>query len=147
MWTRLAALAAAGSVAAQPCLAAGPAGESGLVRGRVGAFAGASLVLPFGSGRRSVASARLQLAPVAAYYDGRSASLVERRGVGIELGLTSAGKPDLRLAGSAPAELKRRTGFHGSTGYIIVGGVVLVVILLAAIANASPKPGPRPGDF
>lgn len=148
IWVRCAAVAAAGAVVAQPCLAAPLGSESGAVPGRMGAFAGASFVLPFGArGRAAAPSARLQVAPVSAYRDGRSGALVQRRGAGVELGLTGAGTPDLLLAGNRPAALKRTLGFKGSTGYIVVGGVVLAVALLAAVAAASPKPGPRPGDF
>ncbi|MFL6844160.1 MAG: hypothetical protein ACJ8ER_04690 [Allosphingosinicella sp.] len=132
---------------AQPGLAAPLGSESGPVRGHVAAFAGASFTLPLGSGRHERASARLQLSPVASFYDGGSGRLVRQSGAGLELGLTSNGTPDLRLAGYGPAELKRTLGFKGSTGYVIVGGAVLVVLLLAAVASASPKPGPRPGDF
>jgi hypothetical protein len=142
-----AALAAAASVGAQPCLAASLGPDNGIARGKVGAFAGASLKLPFGTGRRSAASARLQVSAVTLDYDRRSGGLVERFGTGLDLGLSRSGKPDLRLAGSTPAEVKRRIGFKGSTGYIVVGGVVLVILLLAAVASAQPKPGPSPGDF
>jgi|GEM_PF-1763677 len=148
-WT---AAAAAASVAAQPCVAAGLGGESGFGPGRVGAYAGASLALPLGPGRHEAPKARLRLSPVSAYYDGRSGRLVESPGgAGVEIGLTGHGKADLRIAGGRPAEIGRtlgqRIGFKGSTGYIVVGGAVLLVLLLAAVANASPKPGPRPGDF
>jgi hypothetical protein len=140
--------AAAASVAGQPCLAASLGPDGGMARGKVGAFAGASLRLPFGAGRHSAAaSARLQVSSVTLAYDRRSGGLAERFGTGVDLGLNRSGRPDLRLAGSAPAEVKRRIGFKGSTGYIVVGGVVLIVLLLAAVASAQPKPGPQPGDF
>jgi hypothetical protein len=135
-------------VAAQPCLAAGLGGESGFGAGRVGAYAGASLAFPLGPGRHGAPTARLRLSPVSAYRDSRSGRLVERpAGAGVEIALTGAGKADLRIAGERPARIGERIGFKGSTGYIVVGGAVLLVLLLAAVANASPKPGPRPGDF
>jgi hypothetical protein len=144
---KAAALAAAASVAAQPCLAASLGPDSGIARGKVGAFAGASLRLPFGAGPRMAASARLRVSTITLDYDRPSGGLVERFGTGLDLGLSRFGRPDLRLAGSSPAEVRRRIGFKGSTGYIVVGGVVLVILLLAAVASAQPKPGPRPGDF
>jgi hypothetical protein len=147
LWMKCAALAAAASVAVQPCLAA-PLGGAGRFAGaHVGAFAGGSFVLPLGGGRQARPSARLRISPVTAFVDTRSGAIVERQGQGLELGLTGAGHADLRLAGGRPAALKRQLGFKGSTGYIVVGGVVVLVLLLAAFAAASPKPGPRKGDF
>ena len=141
-----AAALAAAAMAAQPGAAAA-LGEQGVPgAGRIGAFAGASLALPLGSPRRARPSARLQLSPVYAAYDGRGFGRVQP-GSGLALGLEGAGKLGLRLAGSTPAEQKRRIGFKGSTGYIVVGGLLVGVLLLAAVANAQPKPGPRPGDF
>lgn len=140
------AFIAACAAAAQPCLAAGADGRMAAA-GHVGAFAGASLTLPFGGARHSGPSARLELSPAYALTNPASGETFERRGAGFALGLTRAGKPDLRFAGRSEAELNRSLGFKGSTGYIVVGGVLLLVVLLAAIANAQPKPGPRPGDF
>jgi len=143
-----AASAAAACVTAQPCLAAGLGGESGFGPGRAGAYAGASLSLPLGPGRHLAPRARLRLSPISAYHDARSGRLVESpSGAGLEIGLTGEGKADLRIAGARPVEIGRRIGFKGSTGYVVVGGAVLLVLLLAAVASASPKPGPRPGDF
>jgi hypothetical protein len=147
IWKRWAALAAMASTAAQPCLAAPLPGEGSVIRGRLGAFAGASLVLPLGTGRPAAATTRLRISPVAYGYDTQSGRLLQRTGAGVELGLSGAGKPELRLGGAAPAALKQRLGFKGSTGYIIVGGVLVAVALLAAVAAAMPKPGPRDGDF
>ncbi|HMC90916.1 MAG TPA: hypothetical protein VKI45_00510, partial [Allosphingosinicella sp.] len=93
IWKRCAALAAFGamvSVAAQPCLAAPLPGEGSVMPGRLGAFAGASLVLPLGTGHRAAATTRLRISPVASGYDGRSGRLVQRTGAGVELGLTAA---------------------------------------------------------
>jgi len=118
-----------------------------MAAGRFGAFAGASVVLPLGAASRRAATARLQLSPAFVDADSRTGAVVRRFGAGLDLGLGRTGKLDLRLAGRSPAEARQRLGFKGSTGYIIVGGVVLGVLLLAAVANAQPKPGPRPGDF
>jgi hypothetical protein len=141
-----AAALAVAAIAAQPCAAASFGDEGMAGAGRIGAFAGVALALPVGALGRARPSARLQLSPVYAAYD-RSGFARVRPGGGLALGLEGPGKLGLRLAGSSPAELKRRIGFKGSTGYIVVGGLLVGVLLLAAVANAQPKPGPRPGDF
>jgi hypothetical protein len=142
------ALIAACAAAAEPCAAAGFAEESGALRGRVGAFAGVRIAMPFGGPHAAVPRARLQVAPSYALLDARSGALVgTSAGAGVELGLGRGGRPALEIAGRTAPELKREISFKGSTGYIVVGGVVLLVVLLAAVAAASPKPGPRPGDF
>lgn len=144
----LAGLAAACALVAQPCLAAALPGDLAPVHERMGAFAGLSLALPLGTGRRSAPRAALRLSPAYAVIDGRSGALVRAvRGSGLELGVTAGDAPTFMLAGRSRAELKRSLGFKGSTGYIVAGGVVLGVLLLAAVASAQPKPGPRKGDF
>ena len=144
-WIHGLAFVVACAIAAQPCLAAGADGRL-LATGHAGAFAGASFTLPFGGGHARP-TARLELSPAFAVADPVSGETFQRRGAGFSLGLTRAGKPDLRFAGRGEAEVTRSLGFKGSTGYIVVGGVLLLVVLLAAVANAQPKPGPRPGDF
>src|SRR4051812_21170911 len=133
-WIHGLAFTAACAVAAQPCLAAGADGRL-LAGGHVGAFAGASFTLPFGGARHAGPAARLELSPAFAVADPVSGATAQRRGAGFALGLTRAGKPDLRFAGRSEAEIKRSLGFKGSTGYFVVGGVLLLVIVLAAVAN------------
>jgi len=145
-WIHGFAFIAACAAAVQPCLAAGADGRMA-ASGHVGAFAGASFTLPFGGAGHSGPAARLELSPAFAVTNPASGETFERRGAGFALGLTRAGKPDLRFGGRSQTELKRSLGFKGSTGYIVVGGVLLLVVLLAAVASAQPKPGPRPGDF
>jgi hypothetical protein len=147
MCLRFAAFAAAVSVAAQPCAAARLVDESSFAPGRVGAFAGAAVTLPFASKGRLAPDARLQFSPTYTAYDMRAVKRVERRGSGVELGLRGEGKIDLRLSGQRPADIKRRLGFKGSTGYIVVGGLLLVALVLVAAANVPPEPGPSKGDF
>ena len=144
-WLHGLAFTAACALAAQPCLAAGADGHP-LATGRAGGFAGAAFTLPFGGGHARPA-VRLELSPAFAMADPVSGEMFARRGNGFTLGLTGAGKADLRFAGRGKADLQRSLGFKGSTGYIVVGGVLVLVLLLAAVANAQPKPGPRPGDF
>ena len=145
---RIVACVAACLGALQPCLAAELPREGGAVAGRMGAFAGAGVAVPLGTARRAAPRARLQVGPAFALVDVRTGALTgSRRAAGIELGLDPRGAPALSIAGRSGPELTRRIGFKGSTGYIIVGGVVLAVALLAAVAAAQPKPGPQPGDF
>jgi hypothetical protein len=146
--THVLAFLAAGAVAVQPCLAAGIAGEASPVRVATGAFAGVKLAMPLGRGRSRPPHLRLEVAPSYALVDARSgAALGTRTEAGLELGLRRDGALDLSIAGRSAADLKPRLGFKGSTGYIVVGGALLLVALLAAVASAQPKPGPRPGDF
>jgi hypothetical protein len=139
---------AACAALAEPCLAAGTAGDPATLRGPAGAFAGVRIAMPFGGARRAAPVARLQVAPSFAAVDARSGVLVgTRTGAGVELGLGRNGAPAFEVAGRSAPELKRQLGFKGSTPYVVIGGVVLLVVLLAAVASAQPKPGPRPGDF
>lgn len=143
-----AAMIAACTAAAQPCLAADLPGESGTIGGRVGAFAGLRLATPLGGAERPALRARLQIAPSYAMLDAQSGFLVGTRpSAGLELALARGGAPALSVGGRTAPELRRQLGLHGSTPFIVVGGVLLLVGLLAAIASASPKPGPREGDF
>jgi hypothetical protein len=145
---RIVACVAACLGGVQPCLAAELPREGGAVAGRMGAFAGAGIAVPLGTARRAAPRARLQLGPAFALVDARTGALAgSRRAPGIELAVGPRGAPELSIAGRSGAELKHRMGFKGSTGYIIVGGAVLAVALLAAVAAAQPKPGPQPGDF
>lgn len=142
------AFIAACAAVAEPCAAAGIVGQEDAARGRVGAFAGVRIAMPFGGAGRAAPLARLQVAPSYALVDARSGALVgTRAGAGVELGLTRGGAPAMEIAGRSAPALKRELGFKGSTTYIVIGGVVLLVALLAAVAAAQPKPGPRPGDF
>lgn len=35
----------------------------------------------------------------------------------------------------------------GTTTWLVIGGVALLVVVLAVVASGSPTPGPREGDF
>jgi uncharacterized protein YfiM (DUF2279 family) len=142
------ALLAACAAAADPCLAAGLDATVGPQRSAIGAFAGMKVAMPFGGRGTRSPRARLQVGSSYATVDSASgAPMGVRTGAGIELGLGRHGTLAWSIAGRDAPQLKRQLGFKGSTPYIVVGGVVLLVALLAAIASASPKPGSRPGDF
>lgn len=67
---------------------------------------------------------------------------------GLELGLTGSRRPTLFVAGQSSAQMRERLKIGGSTGTILlIGGVVLVVAVLATVASAMPTPGPPPGAF
>jgi hypothetical protein len=148
-WIEVAAAAAALAIAAQPCLAADLPSDGSGTRGRLGAFAGIGVSVPLGGGRKPVPRARLQLGAAYNVYDARSGALLRSgRAAGLELGAAKSGAPNFSIAGQEDAELKRKLGLHGTTGYVVIGGVVLLVVLvLRAVAQASPKPGPQPGAF
>jgi hypothetical protein len=50
-----------------------------------------------------------------------------------------------QIASEAGEQPKRRG--PGTTTWLIVGGVVLLVAVLASVAAATPTPGPQEGDF
>jgi hypothetical protein len=119
-----------------------------MVGGRMGAFAGLRLSTPLGGGERPALRARLQVAPSYAMLNAQSGALVGTRpAAGLELGLARSGAPALSIGGRPAPQLRRQLGLHGSTTYIVIGGVVLLVGLLAVVASAAPTPGPHEGAF
>jgi hypothetical protein len=144
----VAAMIAACTAAAQPCLAADLPGESGTIGGRIGAFAGVRLATPLGGGERPRLRARLQIAPSFAMRNAQSGAFAGTRApAGLELGLARGGAPALAIGGRPAPALGRQLGLHGSTPYIVVGGVLLLVGVLAVVASAAPTAGPPEGAF
>ena len=142
-------IAAAAMLTAQPCLAAEDFRESRTAQVRTGAFAGISFRVPLdesASSRRP--TARLQLTSIHEVRDGNGATRTFRA-EGVQLGADRGGRPALTVAGQNPFEKRERLGVGGSTGtaLLIVGGLVLVVFVLASIADAQPTPGPHEGAF
>lgn len=136
------------AVASQPCLAADLTSEAGVAGGRMGAFAGLRIAMPLGGAERAVPRARLQIAPSFAMADARSGAFVaSRTAAGLQLGMARTGAPALSFGDRSAPELRRRLGLRGSTTYIVIGGAVLVVALLAAVASAAPTAGPHEGAF
>jgi hypothetical protein len=145
-WT--AGIAAAAALVAQPCLAAELYRESGAAQVRTGAFAGVSVRVPLEGSAPRRPTARLQLTSIREVRDTNGARRTFR-GDGVQLGADRRGRPALTIAGRNPLGERERLGIGGSTGtaLLVVGGVVLVVFVLASVADAMPKPGPREGAF
>lgn len=145
---RISAIAAGAALAAQPCFAADDFRDTRVAEVRAGAFAGLRLRLPLDSGADRRPTARLQLTGIRQLRDDRGAT---RTGFadGIELGARRDGRAALTVSGRNPFESEERLGVGGSTGttLLIVGGVVLVVFVLASVADAMPTPGPDEGAF
>jgi hypothetical protein len=133
-------------LAAQPCAAADDLRDTHTAGARRTApFAGIGLSLPLAGSGKAKPSARLQFtaARPAGGTFGRPAA------AGLELGLARAGKPALYLGGRPAEDIGRRLNVGGSTGtvLIVVGGLVVLVLIAAAVAGAQPTPGPREGAF
>lgn len=133
-------------LAAQPCAAADDLRDGAPGIRRTAPFAGVSLSLPLSGSARAAPSARLQFTPARAAGGalGRPAAAP-----GLELGLAPTGKPALYLGGRPTADLGRRLNLGGKTetALIVVGGLVLLVLLAAAVADAQPTAGPDEGTF
>jgi len=142
-------IAAAAMLAGQPCLAAEDFRESRTGQVRTGAFAGINLRVPLdesASSRR--ATARLQLTGIREVREANGATRTFRS-EGVQVGAGRDGRPALTIAGRNPFDERERLRVGGSTttALVIVGGLVLVVFVLASVADAMPKPGPQEGAF
>lgn len=141
-----AAALAALLLAAQPCAAADDLRDSGSAQRRSAPFAGVGFSLPLGGPGKASPSARLQF--TAARPAGGTFA---RAGAapGLELGLAKAGKPALYMGGRSTADLGRRLNMGGKTGTVLIvaGGVVLLLLLANAVADAQPTPGPDDDAF
>lgn len=141
-----AAALAALLLAAQPCVAADDLGGTGAAQPRTAPFVGIGLSLPLSGGANASPSARLQFTP-ARMAGGNFA----RAGAapGLELGLAKTGKPAFYIGGRPTADLGRRLNMGGKTGtaLIVVGGIVVLVLIAAAVAGAQPTAGPPEGAF
>ena len=143
-----AVIAAAVMLAVQPCAAADDFRDRRTVEARSGAFAGFSLRVPLDEARSQRPRARLQFTTTSSVREAGGATTT-RYAPGVELGAGRRGDIALSVAGRDVRGMEERLGVGGSTGtaLLIVGGVVLVVLVLAAVAEATPRPGPREGAF
>ncbi|HEY0013575.1 MAG TPA: hypothetical protein VGB79_12085 [Allosphingosinicella sp.] len=143
-----AGIAAAAMLAAQPCAAADDFRERRAPETRSGGFAGISLRMPLDEGRSRRPTARLQLTTMMSSRDPAGA-VTTRFAPGVQLGADRQGRAALSIGGQDVRQAEERLGIGGSTGttLLVVGGVVLVVFVLASVAAATPKPGPNEGAF
>jgi hypothetical protein len=145
---KIAAASAAAMLISQPCLAADDHRDIGARERRSGAFAGLNVRLPMGKGNPGKASAKVQLTTLHQYRTGAGAVVRAYRPDGLELGLSRSGGASLSIAGQDLRRANERVALKGSTTtYLIVGGVLLAVVVLAMVASAIPQPGPRPDAF
>jgi len=144
----VALMSAAAMFVAQPCLAAQDYRETGASERRSGVFVGLNVRIPMGQGNPESPSARMQLTTTHEDRNGAGAVVGADRPAGLELGLTRTGSTSLHIAGQDLRRTRERLALNGSTTtYLIIGGVVLAVIVLASVASALPTPGPREGAF
>lgn len=133
-------------LAAQPCAAAEDLRGTGAAQPRTAPFVGLGLGLPLSGGKKAGPSARLQFTP-ARIAGGNFA----RAGAapGLELGLARTGKPAFYIGGRPTADIGRRLNMGGKTGtaLIVVGGLVVLVLIAAAVAGGQPTAGPPEGAF
>jgi hypothetical protein len=143
-----AAIAVAAVLAAQPCAAADDYRDRRAPETRSGGFAGISLRMPLDEGRSRRPTARLQLTTTTSSRDAAGA-VSTRFAPGVQLGADRSGRAALSIGGQPLRRTEERLRLGGSTGttLAIVGGVVLVVAVLAAVASATPRPGPDKGAF
>jgi hypothetical protein len=104
--------------------------------------------MPLDEGRSRRPTARLQLTTMTSSRDSAGA-VTSRFARGVELGADRQGRAALSIGGQDVRQAEERLGIGGSTGttLLIVGGVVLVVAVLATVAAATPRPGPNEGAF
>lgn len=138
---------AAGFLALQPCLAAEPFGGEGGGQRQSSAFAGLTVRVPLGRSGATGPSARLQLTTIHERRDSRGGILSSQRAEGVELGLDRRGRAAYYVGGEDVRKIDERLNAKGKTTWIVVGGVLLLVVVLAAVASAMPTAGPPKGAF
>jgi hypothetical protein len=140
-WNYAAAAAAATMLIAQPCLAASEIRGDGATDRRSGAFAGVRLRLPIGMGNPERPSARMQLTTFHDYRNAAGATVRSFRADGVEFGVDDRGRASLMVAGQDVARRDDQMVLNASTKtYLIIGGVVVAVLVLALVAASSVPP-------
>lgn len=136
-----AAATAAALLMTQPCLAAPDFRDTTATERRSSAFAGVRLRLPIGTGHAERPSARMQLSTIHEYRNASGATVRSVRPDGLELGLNQRGRLAFSVAGQDVRQTQEQMRLGGGTStYLIIGGVVLAVVILA-VALAPPSPG------
>lgn len=129
------------TIGAQPGIASERSGSSLSGEHRSGVFAGAALTVPFGRGTAARPRAGLRLTTTHQYRDGRSAEIEQRyRNPALELRFSGSGNPRIYVAGQSAAEMERRLGVNGSTTWLIVGGVAVILVAAIVLSNGNDCP-------
>ena len=131
MLRKLIALAAAGSMAASPCLAADFAQFQDTGARRSGAGLGAYVEIPFSGPRSGRTQAGLRLNVTLDYRDARSQTAPVVRGEAFDLRLVGDRQPTLYMAGRpVTGEEGRRANLLGPANRIIT-----IAVLVAAVVG------------
>ena len=132
---------AAGMLVAQPCAANELRNGQSTLR-QPSAFAGLNVRLPLGHARAVKPTARLQFTTSQTLRDERTGATQTFRAQGLEIGGAKGGKPTLYLNGQSTAGMKKKLGIGGTGNTVlIVGGVVLLVAIVAVVASGGPSLG------
>ena len=136
------AMAAAGFLAAEPCVAAPDPGEGWNDR-RVSAFAGVNVRIPMGAATGARPSARLQLASSYNVRNVRTGAVRTFQPQGLELGAATSGGATFYMNGQTRADLQKKLRLSGSTDTVlIIFGVALVAVAVLVLSNDAELPGP-----
>lgn len=133
-----AATALAAMPIATPCRAADIMPTNYYREGKPAAFAGAIVRLELDGRRRAKPTARLQLGMIGRSQEAALSSTGTRNArAGLELGLTSVGRPDLYVGGQPVGQMRERLNLQGSTGttVAIIFGVALLAVGVLVITN------------
>ena len=130
MLRQLSLIAAAGSLAGTPALAAGLQASHEVGAPRSGAVAGAYFSIPFGGARSGRAQAGLRLQMTHHFRDSMSPNAPVVRANAVDLRLTGDRNPTLYVAG------RPVTGEEARKNNLVGGGIVSTAILVAAVVGA-----------
>jgi hypothetical protein len=131
----------AGMLIAQPC-AANDVGNGQSTLRQSSAFAGLNVRLPLGQAQKARPTARLQFTTSQTLREERTGATQTFKFQGLEIGGAKGGKPTLYLNGQSAADMEKKLclGGTGNT-LLIVGGVVLLVAVVAVVATGGPSLG------
>jgi hypothetical protein len=132
------AVVAATILATQPCLAADDFRDASRMERRSGAFAGATLKVMMANSPRKAPAAHFGLG-VSQFHEwtGSAGAAKRMQTPGVELRLSSTGKPLLMVGGQNSASMKQRLGLASSTGTIllVVGGIAAAVLAVSLLSD------------
>lgn len=136
---KVVAAVAATVIATQPCLAADDFREASRLERRSGAFAGATLRVLMGDSPRTAPAAHFGLG-VSQFHEwtGSTGAAKRVQTPGVEVRLSSTGKPVLMVGGQNTASMKQRLGLASSTGTIllVVGGIAAAALAVTLLSGS-----------